>query len=120
MSENQDIPEQDESELLALRRAKLTEMREQGNAFPNDFRRDSLARDLQDSYGEKTKEVLENEGVPVKVAGRIMLRRIMGKASFAPALSDFYLSNPIARASELMAELSSNAAARRANPMAAE
>ncbi|AXI42824.1 NADH-quinone oxidoreductase subunit NuoG [Sulfitobacter sp. SK011] len=44
----------------------------------------------------------------------------LGKASFAPALSDFYLSNPIARASELMAELSSNAAARRANPMAAE
>ncbi len=44
----------------------------------------------------------------------------LGKASFAPAISDFYLSNPIARASALMAELSSNAAARRANPLAAE
>ncbi|MGJ8625447.1 MAG: NADH-quinone oxidoreductase subunit NuoG [Sulfitobacter sp.] len=44
----------------------------------------------------------------------------LGKASFAPAITDFYLSNPIARASELMAELSSNAATRRANPMAAE
>jgi NADH-quinone oxidoreductase subunit G len=44
----------------------------------------------------------------------------LGKASFAPAIKDFYLSNPIARASELMAELSSSAAARRANPLAAE
>tara|TARA_R110002072_G_scaffold847_2_gene6776 strand:+ start:2522 stop:4537 length:2016 start_codon:yes stop_codon:yes gene_type:complete len=44
----------------------------------------------------------------------------LGKASFAPAITDFYLSNPIARASELMAELSSNAAARHANPLAAE
>ena len=88
MSEIQDTPEQDESELLALRRAKLTEMREQGNAFPNDFRRDSLASELHEAHGEKSKEDLEKEaedegaGVPVKVAGRIMLRRIMGKASF--------------------------------------
>ncbi|MGC1495163.1 MAG: NADH-quinone oxidoreductase subunit NuoG [Sulfitobacter sp.] len=44
----------------------------------------------------------------------------LGKASFAPAVTDFYLTNPIARASELMAELSSNAAARKAKPMAAE
>ena len=83
MSEEQQNPEQDESELLAIRRAKLTEMREQGNAFPNDFRRDSLASELHEAHGEKSKEELaEAEAIPVKVAGRIMLRRVMGKASF--------------------------------------
>ncbi len=83
MSEEEQNPEQDESELLAIRRAKLTEMREQGNAFPNDFRRDSLASELHEAHGEKSKEELaEAEAIPVKVAGRIMLRRIMGKASF--------------------------------------
>ncbi|MBV1915294.1 MAG: lysine--tRNA ligase [Pseudomonadales bacterium] len=83
MSEEQQNPEQDENELLAIRRAKLTEMREQGNAFPNDFRRDSLASELHEAHGEKSKdELAEAEAIPVKVAGRIMLRRIMGKASF--------------------------------------
>jgi len=74
---------QDENKLIAQRREKLNAMREKGNAFPNDFRRDSLAADLHAQYDEKTKEELEALNVSVKVAGRMMAKRIMGKASFA-------------------------------------
>lgn len=73
----------DENELIAQRRSKLDALREQGQAFPNSFRRDSYSDNLHDSYGELDKETLETKGVRVKVAGRMMLRRIMGKASFA-------------------------------------
>jgi len=73
----------DENKLIAQRREKLTAMRENGNAFPNDFRRDSLATELHEKYDDKTKEELEELKVPVKVAGRMMAKRIMGKASFA-------------------------------------
>ena len=52
-------------------------------AFPNDFRRDALAADLLAGYAEATAESLEATPVRVRVAGRMMLRRIMGKASFA-------------------------------------
>jgi len=76
------IPE-DENKLIAQRREKLQKMREQGNAFPNDFRRDSLAAELHTEYGDKSAEQLEELQVPVKVAGRMMAKRIMGKASFA-------------------------------------
>ena len=58
-------------------------MRKEGQAFPNTFRRDSYAEFLHESFAELDKEELENKGVRVKVAGRMMLRRIMGKASFA-------------------------------------
>ncbi len=81
MSNDQETP-QDEHKIIAERRSKLAELREQGNAFPNDFRRDHYAEDLQEKHGEKEKEALESEGIEVCVAGRIMLRRIMGKASF--------------------------------------
>lgn len=81
MSNDQELP-QDENKIIAERRTKLAELRAQGNAFPNDFRREHYATDLQQAYGEMEKEQLENEGVQVSVAGRIMLRRIMGKASF--------------------------------------
>ena len=73
----------DENKLIAQRREKLAEMREQGVAFPSDFRRDSLAAKLQAEYGEKSKEDLEGTEVTVVVAGRLMAKRIMGKASFA-------------------------------------
>ena len=73
----------DENELIAQRRSKLDALREQGQAFPNSFRRDSYAEFLHESFGELDKEELETKGVRVKVAGRMMLRRIMGKASFA-------------------------------------
>jgi len=72
-----------ENDLIAQRRLQLQELRVSGNAFRNDFKRDSLAADLISQYGEKTKEELEAESVKVAVAGRMMSRRIMGKASFA-------------------------------------
>lgn len=72
----------DENELIAQRRTKLDALREVGQAFPNSFRRDSYAEFLHESFGELDKEELEDKCVRVKVAGRIMLRRIMGKASF--------------------------------------
>jgi lysyl-tRNA synthetase class 2 len=73
----------DENKLIAERREKLKHLREQGNAFPNDFRRDSVSGELLVEYGDKSKEELEALGQRVKVAGRLMSRRIMGKASFA-------------------------------------
>ena len=81
MSNDQEQP-QDEHKIIAERRAKLDSLREQGNAFPNDFRRDAYADDLHQQHGDKDKEQLEQEGIRVQVAGRMMLRRIMGKASF--------------------------------------
>jgi len=80
MSEDQ-IP-QDEGEQIALRRTKLAELREQGRAFPNDFRRNVVAGELHAEYGEKDGAEIETRNVRVKVAGRLMTRRIMGKASF--------------------------------------
>lgn len=82
MSEQQQEPQLDENEQIAQRKAKLADIRSQGVAFPNDFRPEHRAVDLIDEFHEKTKEALEAEDYPVKVAGRIMLRRIMGKASF--------------------------------------
>ena len=73
----------DELSLLEQRRAKLAQWRAQGQAFPNDFRREHLAADLQQGFADQEKAALEAQGVAVSVAGRIMLRRIMGKASFA-------------------------------------
>ncbi|MBA53670.1 MAG: lysine--tRNA ligase [Pseudomonadales bacterium] len=67
--------EQDENKLIAERRAKLASKREKGNAFPNSFRREHYCGDLQEAYGEKSKEELEALALPVKVAGRVMLNR---------------------------------------------
>jgi len=77
MTDNQKQPpvEQDENKLIAERRAKLARKREQGNAFPNGFRREHYCGDLQRAYGEKTKEELVELALPVKVAGRVMLNR---------------------------------------------
>lgn len=74
---------QDENKLIAQRREKLQAMREQGNAFPNDFRRDSLAGEIHAEYGDKDDDQLEALNQRVKLAGRMMSRRVMGKASFA-------------------------------------
>ena len=73
----------DENHLIAERRAKLARIRERGVAFPNDFRRDALAADLINAYGEKSTEALEATPVRVAVAGRMRAKRVMGKASFA-------------------------------------
>ncbi len=74
---------QDENEQIALRRQKLAELRGQGNPFPNDFKRNVVAGELHAEYGDKDNAELETRNVRVKVAGRMMTRRIMGKASFA-------------------------------------
>tara|TARA_Y100000590_G_scaffold80236_1_gene89072 strand:- start:45 stop:1538 length:1494 start_codon:yes stop_codon:yes gene_type:complete len=71
-----------QNELLALRRAKLEDLRSKGNAFPNDFRRDALAEDLHASYDSFEQDKLESKNIDVSVAGRVMLQRVMGKASF--------------------------------------
>ncbi len=74
---------EDENEQIAQRRAKLHALREQGNAHPNHFRRQHLFADLLSDYAEADGEALEAQPVTVKAAGRMMTRRIMGKASFA-------------------------------------
>jgi lysyl-tRNA synthetase, class II len=73
----------DENPLIAERRAKLAKLRSAGVAFPNDFRRDALAGDLQAAFGERDDEWLVANPTPVKVGGRMMFKRVMGKASFA-------------------------------------
>ena len=74
---------QDENRLIAERRAKLAKLREAGVAYPNDFVPDAHAADLHRQYGEQDQESLASAGKQVKVAGRMMLKRVMGKASFA-------------------------------------
>ena len=82
MSEQTPLP-QDENQIIAERREKLAKLRAEGVAFPNDFLRENTAEKLDELYGEKTREELEAQPVDVCVAGRIMLKRVMGKASFA-------------------------------------
>jgi lysyl-tRNA synthetase class 2 len=75
--------EKDENTIIAERRGKLAALRADGVAFPNDFRPQHLAAALAVEYGEVEREVLESQPVQVVVAGRMMLKRVMGKASFA-------------------------------------
>src|SRR3984957_18090305 len=77
------MTDNDENHLIAERRAKLAKLRERGNPFPNDFRRNALAADLLTAYGERSAEALEADAVRVSVAGRMRAKRVMGKASFA-------------------------------------
>ena len=74
---------QDENQIITERRNKLAEIRKTGIAFPNDFERKHLAGDLHAEFGDKTHDELEAAQVHVAVAGRMMLKRVMGKASFA-------------------------------------
>ncbi|MBM4192022.1 MAG: lysine--tRNA ligase [Gammaproteobacteria bacterium] len=77
-------PPIDENKLIAERRLKLSALRSSGaSVFPNDFRRDSLASELHLGFGEMGAEALNARAIKVHLAGRMMLRRIMGKASFA-------------------------------------
>ena len=73
----------DENQIVAERRAKLQALRQHGQAYPNDFRRDALAGELHDKHDAKTHEELDAASISVAVAGRMMLKRVMGKASFA-------------------------------------
>jgi lysyl-tRNA synthetase class 2 len=79
MAESND---QQENRLIAERRKKLEQLRERGEVFPNDFRRDSLAGELLDAYQAHADETLEAEDVRVGVAGRMMVKRVMGRNSF--------------------------------------
>ena len=76
----------DENFLVAERRAKLAALRAEGIAFPNDARRSDYAGDLQDEYADAdawTGEALEASGRSVAIAGRLLAKRVMGKAAFA-------------------------------------
>jgi len=73
----------DENRLIVERRAKLATLRAKGCAYPNDFRPDRRAADLHAAYDACTKEDLQVQGVRARIAGRMMLKRVMGKASFA-------------------------------------
>jgi lysyl-tRNA synthetase class 2 len=88
MSEQQTTPPIDENQLIAERREKLKALREAhkqgaGPAFPNDFKPGTQAAALHDAHGAKPAEQLEAEGTLARVGGRMMLKRVMGKASFA-------------------------------------
>ena len=91
---------QDENQIIAERRTKLAALREAGVAFPNDLDRKDVAGDIHTQYAETSKEALVEQAVTVQFAGRMMLKRVMGKASFA-TLQDMsgrlqiYLSNDL-------------------------
>jgi len=94
------MEEHDDNKLIEERREKLKALRAKGVAFPNDFRRRDFSKDLSSRFGAKSKEDLEKEKPAALVAGRMMLKRVMGKASFA-TLQDgtgriqIYVSNEI-------------------------
>jgi len=74
--------QKDENKLIAERRSKLDVMREGGNAYPNDFRRTALAGQLHQNFDTHEGEALRGEHIRVAVSGRMMVKRVMGKASF--------------------------------------
>jgi lysyl-tRNA synthetase, class II len=82
-TENKPTTPADENSIITERRSKLAALRAQGVAFPNDFRPQHKAADLHTEYGQLSRESLEEKQVHVVVAGRMMLKRLMGKASFA-------------------------------------
>ena len=81
MTEINEIVE-DENAQIVQRKSKLNTLRTKGNPFPNDFRRSDLAAAIHAAHDQKDHDTLENEHNLVTVAGRIMMRRLMGKASF--------------------------------------
>ena len=89
VSEEQQTPPRpdaaDENHIIATRREKLAAMRAAGQAYPNDFHRDTLAEFLHGNYGERDAASLENETATFSLAGRLMARRVMGKASLGSA-----------------------------------
>jgi len=81
-TENTEITEQEENRLIAERRTKLSALRENGPAYPNDFRKDATAAALASRFGEAATEDLEQEEEIFSVAGRMMAKRVMGKIAF--------------------------------------
>ncbi len=80
--ENTEITEQEENRLIAERRSKLDVLRESGQAYPNDFRKESSSGELADRFGDSGAEDLEQVDEVFSVAGRIMAKRVMGKIAF--------------------------------------
>lgn len=78
-----EVPAVDENHVIAERREKLKAIRAKGVAFPNDFKPENKAVDLHAEFGALDKETLDPQQNPAVVAGRMMLKRVMGKASFA-------------------------------------
>ena len=76
-------PPLDSNQVIAERREKLRALREQGNPYPNDFARNHLAAEITERHGGTERDALERQAVSVQVAGRMMFKRVMGKASFA-------------------------------------
>ena len=81
--DEQKTPAADENQIVAERREKLKALRAQGNPYPNDFSRDHYAGDIAAQHEAAERESLDATAITVRVAGRIMLKRVMGKASFA-------------------------------------
>ncbi len=79
---NETIPLDTNAQIEQLRE-KLQQLRQQGRAYPNGFQRDTLAAELHEKYDSIEKEQLDPQKIPVKIAGRVLTRRIMGKACFA-------------------------------------
>ena len=82
MNDSNDPLPVDENKLIAERREKLRGLRESGIAFPNDFRPNAFAGDLQTEFDGRNAEAVEAASRRVRVGGRILAKRIMGKASF--------------------------------------
>src|SRR5438045_7401442 len=82
---NEAAPQQpaDENQIIAERRAKLAALRAQGQAYPNDFQRTAIAGELHAAHDARSNEELEAARIEVAVAGRMVLKRVMGKACFA-------------------------------------
>jgi lysyl-tRNA synthetase class 2 len=83
MSETNPTDAESVNPIMAERRAKLERLRQAGPAYPNDFVRTHTAAELHARYGDVSREDLAQTQVPVAVAGRLMLRRLQGKVSFA-------------------------------------
>ena len=75
--------ENSDNKLIAERREKLKELRKQGNPFKNYFRPKDFAQEITEQYDGQDKDSFEEKKIEVTIAGRIMLKRVMGKASFA-------------------------------------
>ncbi|MDR0441153.1 MAG: lysine--tRNA ligase, partial [Candidatus Accumulibacter sp.] len=83
-----DTQERDENHIVAERREKLAEWRTTGKAYPNDFTRKNISNEIIERHGTKSGDELASSPIEVRVAGRMMLKRIMGKASFATLADD--------------------------------
>lgn len=81
-SNHQHSTELESNEQMVQRKAKLADIRARRNAYPNDFRPEHLSKDLHEEYGAISNEELEEKHIEVSLAGRMMTRRLMGKASF--------------------------------------